>query len=225
MLSHEHPAAPRLRPEQRSTGAIVCALGVVQLLLGLFSAPKGSIKFELLGLIAGLLIWYGSPRVLAVVRWLALFCVGGALFEIVKPTLLMPVDLTFTQLRLLPAAAAMFYLPLFLSAAVVLVIALRLGDGDDLPAPAGTRRNMLRTCLPLILGAVLVLGVGVTQYRVLNGDDAQQARQMVAEQYGPRYRYYTNFVHFQFGGSGHVAATVQAWNANEVLLIPVRWKK
>ena len=224
MLSSEHPDQPRLRQALRFTGTIVCALGIAQLLLGLFSAPRDTIRFELLGLIAGLLILYGRPRVLAVVRWLALFCVGSALLDIIKPMLLMPFDLSVAQLRLLPAAAAMFYLPLVLNAALVLVIAVRLDDRDALPAPDGARRKNIRTRLPLILGAVLALGVCFTQYRILNGEEAQRARQMVAEKYGPRYRYYTNFVHFQFGSREHVAATVQAWNDNEVLLIPVQWK-
>ncbi|MFC0251276.1 hypothetical protein [Massilia consociata] len=218
-------ARARARAIVRSTGILVCALGLAQLVLGLASAPKGTFRFELLGLIVGLLILFGNMRALALVRWLALFAVGASLLELLKPVILMPFDLIVTQLRLFPGQTAMLYLPHLLGALAVLLVAVRLSHPQVLSARAVAGLKAPATRLPLALGIVLALGVCFLQYRALNGEDAGRARQLAADKFGPRYQYHTQYLHIQFGENAGVSATVHAWNDKEVLRIPVQWRR
>ncbi len=77
---------------------------------------------------------------------------------------------------------------------------------------------------PLVLGAVGAAVLAVVTVLALGSEDAQRAEQIAAAQLGPGYQYYTNAIHFSAGGgTSRVQATVQAWNDQEVLAVPVQW--
>ncbi len=78
---------------------------------------------------------------------------------------------------------------------------------------------------PLALGLLAGLGSVALQYRMLNGEEARQAVQMAAAKLGPRYHYYANGVWISYGKDTIVNATVQAWNDEELLQLPLRWTK
>ena len=40
---------------------------------------------------------------------------------------------------------------------------------------------------------------------------------------GPRYHYHTIYIGVSIGEKYYVRANVQAWNENELVLIPVQW--
>lgn len=212
------------RSTLRRIGAIVCALGLVQLVYGIANAPKGMVRLEGFGLIVGLLILFGNYRVIAVVRWLALLTSGMLILEPIKPFVLLPSELTLVQLRLYPMAAATLYAPAFLSVAIVLTAAVGLSRRPVLAALAEAGRKVRSAHVPLALGLILAFGFSFLQYRILTGETARHASALAAERYGPKYKYYTNSVTVQYGAGERAEATVQAWNANEVLTIPVEWK-
>src|SRR3954464_11872542 len=86
----------------RRTGLIIILLGVAQLILGLLNASWGNIRFDVMGIIWGLLIYFGNAPVIAVLRWLAILGLAGWLVEPFKAFLLAPADLTLAQFRLYP---------------------------------------------------------------------------------------------------------------------------
>jgi hypothetical protein len=210
----------------RRTGLIILLLGVAQLVLGLLNASGGNIRFDVMGMIWGLLIYFGNARVIAVLRWLAILGLAGWLIEPVKTFLLAPVDLTLAQVRLTPGAVVMAYLvPVLIPAAITVLTAMRLSWPEVKAAQVAAGRQPSTGRLPFALGLALTLVFSCFQYHVLNGEQAQHASQLAAGKLGSGYRYYTNSLWVFVGTSTTYSATVQAWNDREVLQVPVRWTR
>lgn len=213
------------RSMKRRVGAIVCAIGAVQLLYGIVAAPRGTVKFEILGLIIGVLILKGSARAIAVVRWIALLSAGAILLEPIKPFVLEPAQFILVQLRLHSMELASSYVPSLLSVAMVVATAVGLSHPAVLRAQASAGQKVRSARIPLALGLAIAFVACFLEYRFLTGEEAQRASRTAAEQYGPRFQYFTNSIQFQLGTPKRVHATVQAWNENEILVIPVEWRK
>jgi hypothetical protein len=210
----------------RRTGLIIILLGVAQLILGLLNASLGNIRFDVMGIIWGLLIYFGNARVIAVLRWLAILGLVGWLIEPFKTFLLAPVDLTLAQLRLYPGAVMMEYLvPVLIPAAITVLTAMRLSWAEVKAAQVAAGRQPSTGRLPFALGLAFTLIAGGLQYLVLGGEEARHASQLAAGQLGSGYRYYTNSLSVFVGSSTAYSATVQAWNDKEVVQVPVRWQK
>jgi hypothetical protein len=210
----------------RRTGLIIILLGIAQLILGLLNASLGSIRFDVMGIIWGLLIYFGNARVIAVLRWLAILGLAGWLIEPFKAFLLAPVDLTLAQLRLYPGAVMMENLvPVLIPAAITALTAMRLSWPEVKAAQIAAGRQPSTGRLPFALGLALTLIAGGLQYLVLSGEEARHASQLAAGQLGSGYRYYTNSLSVFVGSSTAYSATVQAWNDKEVVQVPVRWQK
>lgn len=223
MHTDAHPPQPAARAIIRRTGLAVIVLGAIQLILGLVPGG-GGVHFHVVGLIFGLLIRYGSPRIVALVRWLAIFALVGWIVEPFKTLLLAPVGLAFAQLRLYPGAVLMDALPVLLPAAIVIVIAFQLCRAEVMAAQVAAGRRPSTGRLPLMLGLVLTLGAVGVEYYVLNGVAARHASQLAASQLGAGYQYTTRSLSMVLDERRGYTATVQAWNDKEVRLIPVQWK-
>jgi len=208
----------------RRTGLIIILLGAAQLVLGLLNASLGNIRFDVMGIIWGLLIYFGNARVIAVLRWLAILGLVGWLIEPVKAFLLAPVDLTLTQLRLYPGTVMMDYLvPVLIPAAITVLTAMRLSWPEVKAAQVAAGRQPSTGRLPFALGLAFTLGACLLQYHFLRGEYARHASTLAASSLGAGYRYYTNSLSVHIGRDTVYSATVQAWNDKEVVLIPVRW--
>lgn len=136
-----------------------------------------------------------------------------------------PADLALVQLRLAPTAFAAYYVPLLISLAAVAFMARQLGQAPILAEREAAGRKLRDMRIPLALGLVFAVLAGGLQYRVLNGSDARQAKQVATDKLGPAYHYYTNSIAIGGGAKTRVSATVQAWNDNQVLQVPVQWEK
>lgn len=232
---HGEPALAQSAPRHQGaagaivarTAAVLAAVGAFQLVVALAqSSVPGAIRFELLYLILGALVYFGGFRAVSAVRWLAWFSILPALFALVNAIAFVPLDLTLTHARLHPAQSLMLHGPLVLQIVLSAWIARQLGRAPLLAerAAAGRKRRDMR--VPLALGAVLALASSSMMYQALNSEDAQRASTMAAQQGGPRYRYQAFHVHYQHvNGSKTVIVSVAAWNDKEVINIPVRWQE
>jgi cell division protein FtsW (lipid II flippase) len=209
----------------KRAGLAVIAMGLVDLVCCIVSAPAGTVNLKVGGLLVGLLMLFGGLRILAVVRWLSLLAVSVLLSELVTYLVFVPVSLTFTQMRLYPMAFAESCVPSLISLAIAVVAALRLSHPTVLAARERVGRAVHSARIPLILGLFLAAGASYFQYRILGGETAQRASRIVAEKMGPGYRYYTTSLSTTYGKTTEVHAIVQAWNKDEVRNIPVRWRE
>lgn len=216
---------PRARMIQRRTASIVVLLGIAELIYGISTAPQGQFKLQVTGLILGALLFFGGFRVMSVLRWLSFLAILPCALGLVSQFAFIPSELLLAQWRVMPGAVAAHYGALVGGAALTIFVARELSRPELLTERREAGRRMRDMRVPLALGLVIALGGTWFQYRMLNGEEAQQARQMAANQLGDRYQYYTNGVWIHAGRTTTVSATVQAWNDKEVLQLPVHWTR
>jgi hypothetical protein len=218
------PAPVRELPLVRSTAWLLIVAGVLELIHGAYTSPPNQIKFNIMFLAAGLLLYFGSARVIAVVRWIALSAAVPAIVMLLLQTLVLPLDLTMVQLRLFPRQTVMFVLPLLITAVVTNLVAWRLHRKPVRSALEAHGRKPAGLALPVALGLLLsTIGV-VMMVRMLSGPEARHAEQLVAQKMGPNYKYFTNRLHIVKNEGTTVFATVQVWNDKESWQVPVRWR-
>lgn len=210
----------------RRTGAILILLGIVEFIMGMVTAPKGTFNFQFFGILIGSAIAFGNMRVVSVVRWLA--CLGllsGALI-ILGEILVLPASLHAAQWRFVPGAAAMHYGGQLLVLAVTFFIFRQLGRQPLLAARAAAGRKQRDMRIPLVLGGLLGLAAAGFNVKMLNGEYATKARQEVAAQVGAGFEYFTTGVNVQRTPAKTIVfARVQAWNDRELREYPVQWEE
>jgi len=214
----------------RRTGAIIILLGIVQFIVGMATAPKGTLNFQVLGILIGSAIAFGNMRVVSVVRWLA--CLGllsGALI-ILGEILVLPAGLHAAQFRFVPGVVLMHYGGELLVLALSFYVFLQLGRPQVLAARAAAGRKQRDMRIPFVLGGLLGLAAAGFDAKMLNGEEATKARREVAARVGTGFEYFTTGVNVKhstsFSGSKtFVQARVQAWNDRELREYPVQWEE
>ena len=217
--------AVRFQPQVRSTAHLLLLAGLVDLFYGQWTAPPGQIKLNLAFLIVGVVLYFGSARVVAWFRWLALFAVVPAVLMPIQQTLLAPAELTMVQFRLYPSQVIQFFVTLVFSAVVTGMVAWRLNSETVKASLRSHERVPGREAVPLVLGFVLMLGATAFIRHTLNGPDASRAAAMVEQKFGTKYKYFTNRLNVVKHEGTTVYATVQIWNDQEALEVPVQWRR
>jgi hypothetical protein len=215
----------RNQPQVRSTAHLLIAVGILELIYGQWTAPPGQIKLDLMSLAVGLALYFGGAKVVAAIRWTALFAVVPIVVMPVQQALLFPIELTKVQLRLFPSQVIMFYLPMIITAVVVSLVASRLNSE---PVKAMLRAHGRRPgglLVPVVLGLLLIIGGTVFLHNTLEGPDAAQAAEMAKNRFGTKYKYFTSRLNVVHDDGTTVYATVQMWNDKEALQVPVRWRR
>jgi hypothetical protein len=215
----------RNQPRVRSTAHVLIALGILELIYGQYTAPPGQIKLDVILLAAGLLLYFGSAKVIAAVRWIALFAVVPAVTMPVQQGLTVPLELTKVQLRLYPGQFILFFVPLIVTAAVVSVVAWRLNSEPVKAMLRANGRVPSRSAIPVVLGVLLAITSTVVLENALDGPDAAQAATIAERQFGAKYKYFTNRLNVVKTNGTTVYATVQMWNDKEALQVPVYWRR
>ncbi len=198
----------------------------MEIIHGLWTAPPGQIRFNFMLLAIGAALYFGSATVIAVIRWLALLAVIPAIAGPVQQILMSPLELAIVQLRLYPGQVILYHLPLVFTAAVATLVALRLNTA---PVRAALRTHGKKPggpLVPAILGLLLLICSTIFMRHMLEGPDAVQAAEMVANRFGSKYKYFTNGLNIVTDNQGTtVYATVQMWNEKEALQVPVQWRR
>ena len=215
----------RKLPQVRSTAQVLIAVGILELIYGQWTAAPGQVKLEFMWLAVGLALYFGSTRVIAVIRWIALFAVVPAVVMPVQQVLLAPLELTAVQLRLYPIQVLSFFVPLLLTAAVTLFAAWRLNSASVKSALRIHGMSPAGPVVPAVLGLLAIGGGTALLHHTLNGPDAVQAAEMAASRFGTKYKYFTNRLHVVSNKGTTVYANVQMWNDREALQVPVQWSR
>lgn len=217
---------PNDRDIVRQVGIVLIVIGAIQLVYHLYKAPPGQIRFEILALVMGLVVYAGNFRAVSAVRWLAWFGIIPLVYQLLMPFIVAPAELSLLQLRLYPGQLAPYYLSVLFNLALACLVARQLGRPAVLAARKSAGRKLRDMRIPLVLGLVLTVAAAAFQVKALNGEDARRAEAVAAAQLGPGYKYYTNQIWFSVSpGKSAVHATVQAWNDKEVRAVPVAWAK
>lgn len=229
-MQEQHPSTStdvqvRNQPQVRSTAHLLITVGILELIYGQWTAPPGQVNLNFMLLAAGLALYFGSAKVVAAIRWIALFTVVPAVVMPVQQALLAPIELTMVQLRLYPTQVVMFFAPLIVTAVVASIVASRLNSGPVKAMLRAQGRGPGSPVVPAVLGLLVIIGSTVFLHNTLTGPDAAQAAEMAANRFGTKYKYFTNRLNVVNNRGTTVYAIVQMWNDKEALQVPVQWRK
>jgi hypothetical protein len=215
----------RNQPQVRFTAHLLIAVGVLELIYGLWAAPRGQIQLNFMLLAAGLALYFGSARVVAAIRWIALFAVVPAVLMPVQQAVLAPVELTMVQLRQYPGQVIMFFAPMIVAAVVASVVAARLNSEPVKAFLHASGRRPGGPVVPVVLGLLVIIGSTAILRSTLAGPEAARAAEMAANRFGTKYKYFANRVNVVNDHGTTVYATVQMWNDKEALQVAVNWRR
>lgn len=227
---NEQPASTGTEPVRtlapvRATANIVLVVGILELVYSVYWSGPNQIQLQFMLLLVGSLLYFGSDKVIAVVRWLALLAAIPAIIAPFQQLAVTPLGLTITQLRVHPGAIAQYYLPLFIMAATIVLIARRLHRPDVSAVLRSRGMSTGGVALPVGLGLLFMVISATIMIRLLHGEDAERAAQLAAQRFGPHYQYFTNRLHIFKSKETTVTATVQMWNDKGSWEVPVRWRR
>ncbi|HEX9174336.1 MAG TPA: hypothetical protein VF861_16930 [Telluria sp.] len=214
-------------PILRRVGRVLLVIGVLDICLMVYCIVRGisySSSLNIFAVIAGLALLRGSLRAASIVRWFAWLWPAFAIV-FVAAMVTQPADLTWTQLRLAPMGILTSVLLLVLLCGLWWWLTRELGREEVLAALRAAGRPVRNTRIPLALGLVGGIAGMVFMAAMLGGERARTAESIAAQKLGQGYRYHTTGLQVaaQRGGPTVVAAQVTAWNAKEMMVVPVRW--
>lgn len=205
---------------------IVGGLDMALMLYCIINRINYSSSLNLFAVIAGIFLLRKSLRAAAIVRWFALLILSAGMALLLTWPLLQPLDLTLTQLQLHPQSLLSSLATLLLLLALLGWLVKTLGSPSITQAQeqAGIKRWNTRFALAIGMGLPLLLILALTRF--LDGDTANRAKAMAAQQVGPAYQLHVASLNIKSQGhSTSVAAMVIAWNQQEIREIPVQWQQ
>jgi hypothetical protein len=175
--------------------------------------------------IAGVLLMRGSLKTASALIWIAAILLPMALASGAM-SLMQPLDLTMTELRLAPASHFGAALPLALFCGLLYWLLQQLGRQPVQAAIQTTGRKKPAINVALTIGVALSMLALTGKQLGQNSDLKKKAEQLAQEKHGAQFRYHASSITPRDDMEGtFVEAKVQAWNQNSVDTVDVFWKE
>ncbi|MFB3883313.1 MAG: hypothetical protein ACE149_18760 [Armatimonadota bacterium] len=222
------------RGQLRRVGDVLAAVGILSVAYTVYRIANGlsyRIGFNVIALIAGILLLRGSLRSARVVAWGSAFLVAASAAGMLADLLLVPLDLTLTRFwhaPLIPLlghaayAVAMFWLLLWVYRKLTSPPLLAAMDSQQI----NYRRFTRRPSTGFIAGVVVLLIATPLVARGLRGPTADRALAEVRGRVGGEYKCCVTSLYKKWSlGHTHVNAVVTIYNDHEIRDVPVSWEE
>lgn len=226
-VSPVSPASPASTILHRA-GLVLLAAGLLDLAFMAWHLAKGaphSYSMALPAVIGGVLLMRGNLRAAFVLVWIASVLLPMAVASGIM-SLLQPLDLTLTQLRLDPAGQLGAAMPLVLFCAVLVWLRHQLLREPVQAAIVLSGRRKPAAHFALGLGVVLGLLALGGQQLGRDADLSRKAEFLARAKHGKDFHYFASSLTPRDDMEGtFVEAKVQAWRADRVDTVDVFWKE
>jgi hypothetical protein len=218
----------------RRVGDVLAAVGILSVAYTVYRIANGlsyRIGFNIIAVIAGILLLRGSLRSARVIAWGSAFLVSASAAGMLADLLVMPLDLTWTRflhsplIPLLGHAAytvAMFWLLLWVYKKLTSPPLLAAMDSQQINCRRWTRRPSTG----FIAGALVLLVATPLVARGLRGPTANRALAEVRSRVGGEYKCRVTSLYKKWSfGHTQVNAVVTVYNDHEIKDVPVSWEE
>lgn len=221
----ETHTAPQILHRAGVVLLVVGAVDIAYMIWCLSTGASYSYSMTIPAVIAGVLLMRGSLRAASALIWIAAILLPMALASGAM-SLMQPLDLTLTQLRVAPAAHFGAALPLVIFCGLLYWLLQQLGRQPVQAAiqTAGRKKPVINVALTIgvALSMLALTGKQLGQ----NSDLKKKAEQLAQEKHGAQFRYHATSITPRDDMEGtFVEAKVQAWNQNSVDTVDVFWKE
>lgn len=172
---------------------------------------------------AGVFLLRGSLSAARLVGWFSAFLFAGFLFGtlIITPWMA-PLDYWLLTARRAPLQSVLLILLLVTVLVALFWIYRTLRAPAILAARAAAGQSIDSPKSAFVAGGGLAIVVAVLLQFALNGETAEKAVRLAAEQHGSEYRYFVS----QISWAGrHLSARVTAYNSDESREVEVEWEE
>jgi len=221
-------SSPSHLPVLKRIGWVLLVVGLLDIGVMVYCIANGiaySSSLNIFAVAGGVFLIRGSLRAASIIRWLGTFMIAAFASVLAASPLLQPPNLTLTQLRLSPLAAAQALIAFAFFLALLWWLTRELGSPPVLAAQAAAGRKLksLRLAVAAGIGLAVVLAISVNL--VQRTESAAKAISFAKEQLGPGYQYHVSSLSYQSSGaSSSVSGVVTAWNEMEVKNVPFQWR-
>jgi hypothetical protein len=220
---------PDHMPILRKVGKVLIAIGLVDVAAMIFCIVNGisySSSLNIFAVIAGIFLFRGSLRAVAMVSWFGVFLITCLIGVVLLWPFFQPIELTYLQIKLNPIS---FCTSLAIGALVLGLICWIVHELRREPVLAARIQSGGKPSSPLIpaiVGGVFVVALLIGLKILLNGETAQQVKQRAEKELGRGYRLNVNSLNIMHNSQGKfISATVTAYNDKEIRVIPVQWEE
>lgn len=221
----ETHTAPQILHRAGVVLLVVGAVDIAYMIWCLSTGASYSYSMTVPAVIAGVLLMRGSLKAAFALIWIAAILLPMAIASGAM-SLMQPLDLTLTQLRLAPATHFGAALPLVLFCGLLYWLLQQLGRQPVQAALQASRGRKPATNVALTIGVVLSMLALTGKQLSHNGDLSRKAEQLAQEKHGARFRYHATSITPRDDMEGtFVEAKVQAWNQSSVDTVDVFWKE
>jgi hypothetical protein len=213
----------------RKVGKVLITLGLIDIAVMIYCIINGisySSSLNIFAVIAGIFLFRGSLRAVAIVSWFVVFLISGLSGLVLLWPFFQPVELTFLQFKLNPISFCLsLAIGIFVFGLICWVIR-ELHREPVLAARIQAGAKPSSPLIPAIVGVVLVVALVIGLKIMLNGETAQQVKLRAEKELGRGYKINVNSLNIMHNSQGKfVSATVTAYNEKEIRVIPVQWEE
>ncbi len=216
-------------PILRRAGMVLLAVGVLDIAVMIYCIVKGisySSSLNVFAVVAGVFLMSGSLAAAGFVRWFSVFFLAALCALALAWPVLQPLDLTLTQIRLDPTAAALSALLVVGVTFLFFWLQRQLGSPSVLAAIEATGRKIRSMWVPAATGVALVVLLAAVVPLAHRGESGSKAKAVAQRQLGTSYKYHVSSLSVSTTNQGtSVSARVTAWNDSEVRVLPVEWSE
>lgn len=204
---------------------VVGAVDIAYLIWCLSTGASYSYSMTIPAVIAGILLMRGSLKAASALIWIAAILLPMAIASGAM-SLMQPLDLTLTELRLAPATHFGAALPLVLFCGLLYWLLQQLGRQPVQAAIQSTGRKKPAVNVALTIGVALAMLALTGKQLGQDGDLSRKAERLAQEKHGAQFRYHAISLTPRDDMEGtFVEAKVRAWNADRVDTVDVFWKE
>ena len=213
----------------KRVGKVLIVLGLLDIAVMIYCIANGisySSSLNIFAVIAGIFLFRGSLRAVAVVSWVGAFLISAFTCMIILWPFFQPIELTLLQLKLNPVSycTSLAIGLLVLGLLFWVVRELRQAPVSTARIEAGSKPASLN--VPIIIGIVLTLALTISLRVMLNGETAQQAKQRAEKEVGQGYKFHVSSLNTMHNSQGKfVSSTVTAYSDKEIHVVPVKWEE
>lgn len=216
-------------PILHRAGMVLVAVGVVDIAVMVYCVVSGisySSTLNVFAVLAGAFLMRGSLAAAGLVRWFSVFILAALCAIALAWPVVQPLDLTLTQIRLAPTAAAVSALLVVGMAFLFFWLQRQLGSPSVLAAIEAAGKKIRSMWVPAAAGVDLVVLLAVVVPFALSGESGSKAKSLAQGQLGTGYKFYVSSLSVSTTSQGtSVSARVTAWNDKEVRVLPVEWSE
>lgn len=217
-------------PILKRVGIFLLVIGMIDLAAFIYALKNNiaySSNFNIFAIAAGYFLFRGNLFTVVVVQWFSAFALTCVFTLVVTWSLLQPINLTLTYIRLDTGFSLMVAAFLALITGSFCWIYMQMASEPVQAARTAVGKKKRSMKIPVFIGGIFVSSVVFSMSYLMKHNPAiDQAKLLAAQQVQGNYKFHVKSLDVKKEKNANLmTAVVVAWNDNEIKNVTVKWQK